>query len=807
MDDWDSISAVKPQVQSQSAGQDWNSISSVKPAKPDQLKTEPEVGTLQAAQSGAEDALLFGLKDEAFAGLDAVAQPVFGTGNAGDSISDRYDKNLVDQRAFLKSAQDQHPVANIAGGIVGAIAPVLATGGGSLAGSAVGTAGKATLAGTAAKGAALGTAQGGAYGFGSAEGDFSDRAQGAGEGALVGATVGAAAPLVISGVAGAARKLVPDRFLPSTSPGPRLAEGVDQEVNPAVGPTSPGGSFVADTQGKTPQPPGAAPVDSSDPALRGTAKSIVDAVNVSGKNGEVALGNLAGVVDPDPKVISAINDLGLDVNDFTPAQLSQNPTFRNIQGALAAIPGSALNEKNKATYLKVAQKADDFINDFGGNTDKAAFSDEFARNGKDTIDRLGSQADKLYSYINEQIPSITRSPVENTTAYLNQKVADLGGESLLSSRESQALNVLSPKTITEPAGALSPGEFITRTENPTYAALDLVRQQVGQGYENAGPFRDMQSGIRDALYGALTKDQEALVNSMSPELGVIYQGAKSIVAQRKELESGLQSVLGRNLSGSIATSLGSSVKQLGQGNFKNFDNIIKHIPEKDRQAAIVTALNDAFTAKSGSQQQLSASGFVDWYGDLNRNNAARARLTKYLPAEATDRLDKIYTVAKAMKSASAEVVKTGVSLGVLKDYAAEGGLLSRIWDIARPAAAAEGITSSVGLPGVGAVGVIASALSKQKTPIQESASELLASPQLMNMIKAYSSSGGQLKANVLAREKQLVRTQAYRSWEKSLGSSARARIATVGPLVYLTEPSAPKSKAGPMELPATIVTP
>ena len=47
----------------------------------------------------------------------------------------------------------------------------------------------------------------------------------------------------------------------------------------------------------------------------------------------------------------------------------------------------------------------------------------------------------------------------------------------------------------------------------------------------------------DALYSTLTRDQEALVNSISPDLASVYQGAKSIVAQRKGLEEGLEIAL------------------------------------------------------------------------------------------------------------------------------------------------------------------------------------------------------------------------------------------------------------------------
>lgn len=723
--------------------------------QPETQNAPPEPPSLaDTVVNKAFNGLLGNYWDEAGAAIDAGLKPLTGDfGNPGsnaETFSQRYEENLAANRAALKAGGEQYPVASTAAELAGGIIPAIATGG---------AAAPATLGGAVARGALTGGVYGAVYGSGGAEGDLTDRLKEGAQGAAIGAALGGVVPAAIAGVSNVAKRA-------ADSGAARLGNDVAESSPANSASLVPGG--------------GGQPVTN---AADEATQAIVKAANAPKSAQELAQGELAAVVNPQQSVIDAAARLGVD--GLTPAQVSGSQAYRNIEGALSAIPGSALNEQKKSSYLQLAQKADDFINEFGGSTDKAAYSDQFKRNATQTIDGLKSQADDLYGYIGQQIPKTTQAPADNTIAYIQGKMAELGGAPLLNADERKALSILSPKVRTEP-NPLIPGTVQTITTNPTYAALDLVRKQVGQGYSRSGPFKDMQQGQLDALYGTLTRDQEALINSVSPELASVYQGAKSIVAQRKGLEEGLQSVLGKDLSGSIATSLGSSVKQLSQGNFKNFDNIIHHIPEASRQDAIVTALNDAFTNKSGAQKQLSASGFVSWYGDLNRNNAARARLTKYLPDDAQKRLDDIYTVAKAMKDASDEVVKTGVSLGVLKDYAAQGGLLSRVWDVAKPAAAAEGLTSSIGLPGVGAIGVIANAAAKPRTPIQESAGNLLASPQFQNLIKSYAASGGQLKANVLAREKQLVRTQAYRRWESNLSDASRQSVKAVGPLAYLT---------------------
>ncbi len=743
----------------------------------------PEISAFGAVQNGLEDMLLFGGKDELFAGLDAAVQPVFGTGNGGETFSDRYDKNLVDQRAYIKASEDQHPVLNTLGGVAGAVAPALLSGGGSLLGNGA----RATLATTSAKSAAIGAAQGGAYGFGSADGDVSDRLSEAGTGALLGGVIGGAAPAVVGALSGAVRKATPERFLPGSG-AQRVIEGPES----ASGRVS---DFAVDPQGGA-----RLSVNGSgaEPDLRGTAKSVVDAAMAPARGADVALADLAATIRPQQSIMDAAERLGVD--GLTPGQISGNQTYRDIEGALAASPGNDLGAQRAAVLGKLSQRADELITEFGGNTDKAAFSDQFKRNAMQTVDGLKGQADDLYGYIGKQIPRTTQTPAYNTIAFLDGKIADLGGAPLLNANERKALSILAPKVRTEP-NPLIPGTVQRIVTHPTYSAIDLVRKQIGQGYSRSGPFKDMQQGQLDALYSTLTRDQEALVNAVSPDLGAIYQGAKSLVAQRKTLESGLQTVLGKDLSGSIATSLGSSVKQLGVGNFKNFDNIIARIPQADRQSAIATALNDAFTAKSG-QRQLSPTGFADWWGGVTRHGAARSRFEKHLPEDAIKRLDDIATVARGISDASKQTRHTGISRNALDDYLGEGGVISRIWGIAKPAVAAEGVGSAVGVPGLGATIAVVAGMRKNAVPIQQKAADLLASPQLGNLLKSYAAAGGQLKANVLAREKQLVRTQAYRSWEKALGNSARARIATVGPLVYLTEQV---RKPGPIELPPTHV--
>lgn len=163
-----------------------------------------QVGAGTAAIRGVGDGITFGFQDEILAGLDATVQPLISipeNGSSADTWRQRYDENVANQRAQLKTGQEQHPIASTAGALVGGIAPVLATGGMSVGASAAAAGAKQTTGRAMLQGAGTGAAYGGLYGLGSAEGDLGDRVPGAAQGAALGALVGGAVP----GVIGAAK--------------------------------------------------------------------------------------------------------------------------------------------------------------------------------------------------------------------------------------------------------------------------------------------------------------------------------------------------------------------------------------------------------------------------------------------------------------------------------------------------------------------------------------------------------------------------------------------------------------------------
>lgn len=139
-----------------------------------ELSAEPEISKTQSFGRGALDMVSMGFADEIGAGLET------GFGYLGD-----YEKELADNRKWFDDAREANPWSYAGGQAVGAIAPALVTGGGSLAANG--------LRGAITTGAKLGAIEGGLYGFGSGRDGLGNRLKSAGAEAALGTVAGGVA--------------------------------------------------------------------------------------------------------------------------------------------------------------------------------------------------------------------------------------------------------------------------------------------------------------------------------------------------------------------------------------------------------------------------------------------------------------------------------------------------------------------------------------------------------------------------------------------------------------------------------------
>lgn len=268
-------------------------------------------------------------------------------------------------------------------------------------------------------------------------------------------------------------------------------------------------------------------------------------------------------------------------------------------------------------------------------------------------------------------------------------------------------------------------------------------------------------------------------------MGDKWNVAKSLVAQRKQLEDHMVTALGKDLSGTLSTRLSPAMQNLRKGNVSQFNQLVDATPPHMRQEVVASALNDAFTLGSRKEQQLNIPGFVDWYSGAQRNGSLSA-VTKHLPEDATKRLRDLYTVANGIRTAKTSEISTGRIQSLLDQFDKEGGMVSKIYDIGKKAAAAEGISTPVGLPGVGAASVIASSIAGNKTARTVAADQLIASSQFRNAARLMAAADTErlLSARRTA-EKALTKSHQYQRWAKTLTTAEKQAIAKVGLLSWL----------------------
>lgn len=542
---------------------------------------------------------------------------------------------------------------------------------------------------------------------------------------------------------------------------PLVSAGISRAYKAATAPVR-SGAPAAQAAAQATAPPMAAAAQTQEDVFRQTA----EAARATGRKTIPTMSRLASEVQPDETILQAADRLG--VRDMLiPSQYSRSQAYREIEQGIASIPGSQLNAQQKAATQALAQSADDLIQAFNGSVDKAQFSEAFKANALRTIQGLDDQSSAIYDSLRQAIPQNTAVSANNTLDYLGQQAADMGGEKYLSARMRRLMRDLA--------------------DEPTYGRLDYLRREIGQGMRGTGAFKDAEQGQLKKLYSLLLDDQSAAAEALGQ--GGAFNAARALVAQRKAIEDDMVALLGKDLSGAVTSKVGGAIRNLSKGDYKQFDQIMERIPPDMRQQAILTSLNDAFTAGSRAEKQLSAPGFVDWYEGLLRNEGARNRIEANIPQDARRVLKDIYQVARGMREASRERITTGRINSLTQEFAQPGGMLAKLWEGGRAAAAAEGVSSSLGVPGVGAASVIASRLSRPQTPLTQAADQLLSSPQFKDAVNKVVQESGNFTGAVPAAERALVSTPAYKAWIQNVAPEVRNQIGNTGFLMWLTAPS------------------
>ena len=510
-----------------------------------------------------------------------------------------------------------------------------------------------------------------------------------------------------------------------------------------------------------------------DDAERGiiTDKGLSDVVEVIRK-GDVE--DVANVIDADANFYRAAEEMGITTEPLA-SFASKNPQFRDVEGALRKVPGSVLDAQAIGFIKETSKRADDLIENYGGNLDKAQLGLDFKENSMVVVDDLFNQADAAYSKLREIIPEETRFEAPSTVEFLR----DLASKEKIPPRLSRILKDLSPKQ--RPIKGKPTFDFATGSRSatsetvlPTLGKIDQVRKEIGQAInKGSGPFKDVESGLNKAMYARLSTDQDNIARAVGGDALSVSDTAKSLVRQRKQLEDNLVTLLGDDLNKALNVTVSGALKKLNVGEIDKFNAVMNAIPQTQRGEVLISAMNDVFKGSGVNQAKLSPTGFTKWYDTIKRSPAASKALFGSLPKGSKRAIDNLYEVSRGISRASQQVTPTG---RINAMFNPETGFIRKM--VGR--AGARGVAIASGSPVAGAMTDATLDFIKQSSNGAKQASNLMSSPEFQSVIRQAVKEGvidGNASSKALIQaEKRLARTQKYQKWANGLASEDKAAL-------------------------------
>lgn len=459
---------------------------------------------------------------------------------------------------------------------------------------------------------------------------------------------------------------------------------------------------------------------------------------------------LASETAPDIKTLEAARRLGID-EYLQPDHITTNQVYRELAQAVKSVPGSQARSVELDGFRAIGERADKLITDLGGTRDLSTLSANVQKKMQKNVDDLSAKRENLFTnVINKAIPIRTEINPENILSHLAERAKDLGGVQKLSTMEKRVLSRLSPQT--RKVNGVDTEVF------PTYAQLDQVRKDIGDAYKQSGPFKDSGRGSLDVLYGPLAEDQKAVAQSFG--VREAFEAANKSVEVRKAIETDMASLFGKQLHLSMVDNISGAMKALAKGDDKKLVNLLRAAPPEMRQEVVVSGLDTAF-GKAARDGSLNFNGYATWYEGLLKNRQAYAALMLNMPPGGAKQLSDLYRVSKGISLSSRERINTGrlqVAQQAMFDNA--DNLIGKIVEAGQKGAIVASIEAAgrtIGVPGVGVAAMVASSVSRSKTPMQKAADDLLASREFLQASRDVAQGNNQKAAEQVAKSKAFSR--------------------------------------------------
>ena len=237
----------------------------------------------------------------------------------------------------------------------------------------------------------------------------------------------------------------------------------------------------------------------------------------------------------------------------------------------------------------------------------------------------------------------------------------------------------------------------------------------------------------------------------------------------------MSALFGKQLHQSMVRDIEGAIKGLAKGDEKKLINLLKSVPKEMRPEVVASGLKTAF-GRAAMDRPISFNDYATWYQGLLQNKQAYTALMSNLPPGSRKQLSDLYRVSNAVAKASRERIQTGRIQAVTDQLKNADSLIGSIMDVGKRGAVGLGLETAAraaGVPGAGIAAAVTSALTKDKTPRQKVADQVLSSPEFLQASKLMAQGQNEAAANLLARSRPFARFAKEMGIPQEMGAKAQ----------------------------------
>lgn len=476
---------------------------------------------------------------------------------------------------------------------------------------------------------------------------------------------------------------------------------------------------------------------------------------------------IAADVQPRPEVALAAREEGFDL---TPDQLSGNPAFIELSQAAKSTPGSTLAADEIRNINKLGQSLDELKARVGGDIDKAAVNQNVASEFTSMVKKLEAQEKPLYESVKKSIPVASTHIPSELMGAVNREAERVGGKQNLRGVWKQVNDELIKNMPKDAAGSPTSPEV-------TYGFIDDLRKEVGSGYKGQGSFKDARTGQLDQAYRALSQEQQNIAQSFGEGVASDMRLARKLSAERIGIQKNAVK-FGKDLvdkegvitDGPFVHKLEGAVKNLANGNTKQFDDLMAALPESQRAAVAISAVDPLLSASRLQSGKVTGT-MANAGRALNRNKTAKDKLYRHLPKEEAKRLDNLFTISDGIFSSVERQNVSRTARDVLAAMDDQLSPIKKLYNVGRGAGrlVSPGASTAADL-GENAVKNI----TKEKSSTASAADSLLSSGKFNSALNEFINEG-QFQA-----QRKVMAMPEYKRWLKTLPNSQREEVERIG---------------------------